>query len=90
MDPVEAATDTNMSTNFLSKLKEKTNKAISNTTELVLIETMKIDEETRNTRLDLCLSCEHLFTPTQNCKKCGCFVQAKTWLKDASCPIKKW
>lgn len=55
-----------------------------------LIEVVKIDEETRNHRLDLCLSCEHLFKPTENCKKCGCFVKAKTWLKDSSCPIKKW
>jgi hypothetical protein len=77
-----------MSTNFLNKLKEKTNIIKANTVNL--IETVKIDEETRNTRLDLCLSCEHLFEPTQNCKKCGCFVQAKTWLKNTSCPIKKW
>jgi hypothetical protein len=55
-----------------------------------LINVVKIDEEIRNARLDLCLSCEHLFQPTENCKKCGCFVQAKTWLKSASCPIKKW
>ena len=73
---------------FKDKLKEKLSyiKDATNT----IIETVKIDEETRNTRLDLCLSCEHLFEPTQNCKKCGCFVQAKTWLKNTSCPIKKW
>ena len=24
------------------------------------------------------------------CKECGCFMNRKTWLKDASCPIGKW
>jgi hypothetical protein len=73
---------------FKNKLTKVTNKVADTT--ITLIDVVKIDEETRNTRLDLCLSCEHLFKPTQNCKKCGCFVQAKTWLKDSSCPIKKW
>jgi hypothetical protein len=77
---------------FANKLKEKLTqlKETTNTIATDIIETVKIDEETRNIRLDLCLSCEHLFKPTQNCKKCGCFVQAKTWLKNTSCPIKKW
>jgi hypothetical protein len=77
---------------FADKFKDKLAqiKKTTNSIATDIIETVKIDEETRNTRLDLCLSCEHLFEPTQNCKKCGCFIQAKTWLKNTSCPIKKW
>lgn len=55
-----------------------------------LIELVKVEEYVRTDRLNICLSCEHLFKPTENCKKCGCFVQAKTWLKQSKCPIKKW
>ncbi len=73
---------------FIKKLKEKSKEIQVKTSDV--ISTLKIDEETRNTRLDLCLSCEYLFKPTQNCKKCGCFVQAKTWLTNSSCPVKKW
>ena len=77
---------------FADKFKDKLTqiKKTTNSIATDIIETVKIDEETRNTRLALCLSCEYLFEPTQNCKKCGCFVQAKTWLKNTSCPIKKW
>jgi hypothetical protein len=77
---------------FASKFKDKLTQINQSTKNraVELISVMKIDEEIRTTRLDLCLSCEHLFKPTQNCKKCGCFVQAKTWLKESSCPIKKW
>lgn len=70
----------------ISQLKEKhENDSISS-----IIETIKIDEETRNERFNMCISCEHLFKLTNTCKKCGCFMTAKTWLKNASCPIKKW
>lgn len=73
---------------FNNKLKNLINLIEEKTTES--LETIKVDENIRKSRLDICLSCEHLFKPTQNCKKCGCFVVAKTWLKDTSCPIKKW
>lgn len=41
-------------------------------------------------RLTICLGCEHLFHPTNTCKKCGCFVHAKTKLTNATCPVGKW
>ena len=48
------------------------------------------DDETAKSRLDICLGCEHLIQLTKTCKKCGCFMQAKTKLKEATCPIGKW
>jgi len=41
-------------------------------------------------RMDICRKCEYLFTPTNTCKKCGCFMDIKTKLKEAYCPIGKW
>lgn len=48
------------------------------------------DEETMQARLDICNACEFLFKKTTTCKKCGCFMVAKTKLKKAECPIGKW
>lgn len=44
----------------------------------------------RNERYEICKKCPKLFKPTKTCKECGCFMAAKTWLKDATCPIGKW
>jgi rRNA maturation endonuclease Nob1 len=49
-----------------------------------------VDREIRDGRYDICLGCDRLFKPTKTCKECGCFMNRKTWLKDASCPISKW
>ena len=43
-----------------------------------------------NSRLQLCNSCPHFVKSTSQCKKCGCFMSAKTRLKSATCPIGKW
>ena len=47
-------------------------------------------EEIRGHRLNICKNCEHLFKPTRTCKKCGCFMAVKTWLKMAYCPEHYW
>lgn len=52
--------------------------------------TFASDKETRTERFEICKSCEHLFKLTNTCKKCGCFMKAKTWLASAKCPINKW
>ena len=41
-------------------------------------------------RMQTCLGCEHLIKLTHQCKKCGCLMNLKTKLKDATCPIGKW
>lgn len=40
-------------------------------------------------RLDICESCE-FFSKLRACKKCGCFMDVKTTLVNAECPIGKW
>jgi hypothetical protein len=50
----------------------------------------KVDDLIKKSRLDICLSCPELIKLTTQCKKCGCFMQAKTKLKEATCPLGKW
>lgn len=39
-------------------------------------------------RLEICKTCE--FNTLGICRKCGCFVNIKTALKNIECPIKLW
>jgi ribosomal protein L32 len=41
-------------------------------------------------RMVICKSCPEYIRLTHQCKKCGCFMDAKTKLADAVCPIGKW
>ena len=41
-------------------------------------------------RFDICLSCPELIDLTKQCKQCGCFMNLKTKLLAAKCPIQKW
>ena len=50
----------------------------------------KSKEEDAEYRLNICLSCPELIKLTRQCKKCGCFMAAKTKLEQATCPIGKW
>jgi hypothetical protein len=47
-------------------------------------------EEKGTARFDICKSCPELIKFTAQCKKCGCFMKAKTKLEKATCPIGKW
>ena len=50
----------------------------------------KLSEELSIQRLNICNQCEELIKITKQCKKCGCFMAAKTKLQKATCPIGKW
>lgn len=41
-------------------------------------------------RYAVCLFCDQFNNEIKTCKKCGCFMPAKTKLKAANCPIGKW
>ena len=68
---------------FMSGLKEKMNQTVKKANSLLA------DVEVQQQRISVCNSCEFL-TITRNCKKCGCFVDAKTRLATQHCPINKW
>ena len=50
---------------------------------------MATDEEASN-RFDICRSCPELIKLTNQCKKCGCFMNLKTKLAKAACPVGNW
>lgn len=41
-------------------------------------------------RLDICKTCDMYNQITTQCRKCGCFMAAKSLMQDASCPLGKW
>ena len=47
-------------------------------------------EELVEYRLEICKGCEWFRPKIQTCKKCGCFMKAKSMLLNAKCPIGKW
>jgi len=47
-------------------------------------------DDLANMRYDLCKACPELIQLTKTCKKCGCFMSAKTKLLNATCPLNKW
>jgi hypothetical protein len=52
--------------------------------------TMHAEEQVSNSRMSICRSCPELISITSQCKKCGCFMNMKTKLQAAKCPIGKW
>lgn len=50
----------------------------------------KADPELAEQRLNICKGCPELIKLTRQCKKCGCFMQVKSKMKLAVCPIGKW
>lgn len=41
-------------------------------------------------RMAICNECPALIQLTRTCRKCGCYMPAKTILAEAECPIGKW
>jgi hypothetical protein len=48
------------------------------------------DSDVSDKRLEICKTCPELIKLTTQCKKCGCFMAAKTKLEEAVCPLGKW
>ena len=46
----------------------------------------KVSEE----RMKICRECDYFKPSTNQCKKCGCFMNGKTMFMDSKCPIGKW
>jgi len=46
----------------------------------------KVSEE----RLKVCRTCDQFNKENSKCAKCGCFMDYKTLLQNAECPIGKW
>lgn len=48
------------------------------------------DQSISENRMSICRACPELISITSQCKKCLCFMEAKTKLELASCPLGKW
>jgi hypothetical protein len=51
---------------------------------------LRVEEAMQKERMSICSTCPQLIQLTKQCKKCGCFMEAKTKLADATCPLHKW
>jgi hypothetical protein len=49
-----------------------------------------VTNEVAQDRYSICIQCPELINLTKQCKKCGCFMVAKTKLEKATCPLGKW
>ena len=58
--------------------------------DLLKSDTKYVDDEIQQFRFNVCLQCPELISLTKQCKKCGCFMSAKTKLEKAVCPLGKW
>jgi hypothetical protein len=47
-------------------------------------------KDVQDFRYEICKSCTLFNTAIKTCTACGCFMQLKTKLAHASCPIEKW
>ena len=50
----------------------------------------KISDQEAQVRLKICQGCEFFDSSQNRCKKCGCFMAVKTYLKAERCPVGKW
>jgi hypothetical protein len=53
-------------------------------------QTKRTSDSNAEDRLRICKACPELLPLTSQCKKCGCFMVAKTKLENAKCPLGKW
>jgi len=51
---------------------------------------LKVTEEERQKRLDICSDCEFYIPKEDRCGKCGCYMKSKSTWKTGQCPIGKW
>jgi hypothetical protein len=51
---------------------------------------LKVTENIAESRMNICNQCPELINATKQCKQCGCFMNMKTRLEAAKCPLGKW
>lgn len=86
---------------FLNKLKQRKQEVetkiytaattvVDTVKEHVIQPVIQLDESAVERRLEICRSCDYYIKDSQRCSLCGCFMNFKTRLTQASCPIGKW
>lgn len=75
---------------LLNKLKSLSDTVTDSFGEIAKGNGIFVSSATQQSRMQICDSCEDFNSKTTQCRKCGCFMSAKTRLKTASCPVGKW
>jgi hypothetical protein len=70
--------------------KEKTSEDTVRPWDMINPKIEKVSADVSKERINICLGCDRLFKPTNQCKECGCVMTWKTQLPHASCPLGKW
>ena len=52
--------------------------------------TIRVEKFLSDKRINICKACPELIQLTTQCKKCGCFMNLKTKIEAATCPLGKW
>jgi len=73
-----------------NKLAEKAKQAKEATGDYLENINLKVADDIREKRLNICKSCDEFHKSTEFCRVCGCYMPAKTWIASQSCPLKKW
>ena len=50
----------------------------------------RTEAEIKKERLSICEQCKYFRQHTRTCAKCGCFMDIKSTLRRAHCPVGKW
>ena len=50
----------------------------------------RVNNETQQARMAICLECPQLRPIIHQCKECNCLMNTKTTLAMAECPLGKW
>jgi ribosomal protein L32 len=53
-------------------------------------QTKRASDELAESRIAVCKTCPEFFSPTSQCKKCGCIMPVKVKFEAAKCPLDKW
>ena len=49
-----------------------------------------VPQDISEARFNICKACEFFIQDKARCSKCGCFMEFKSKLVSAKCPVSKW
>ncbi len=84
------AVSDNIRKEILSKLQGLSETITDSVAEMAQGKSVLCSQDIINQRLAICNACPEYISMTSQCRKCGCFMSAKSRLTTASCPIDKW
>jgi Family of unknown function (DUF6171) len=73
---------------FFDQIKNLSNLAKDVVVDMATGQDVFVSDEIRTQRLEICSQCDYL--DGGRCRACGCFVETKTKVSSAHCPVMKW